>query len=176
MSNQIRDRKCSKRVLDVNVMGSMARNQLPTTHFVITESTTALSNIGNKRSFSETKARRQKVIEGRVSKETSDLQKSRNRWYRDTDIISRIDQLGKQLGHVPTLLDLYCSFRREEIDAIRDYLPWLLIETESGSTAIDEADEFETSLIHQKSLSNRLTISAQSDQSALSALQGGIND
>lgn len=55
------------------------------------------------------------------------LQESHRRWYKDTDVISRIVQLGKELGHQPTTLDLLCRFERAEIASVSDLLPWLLM-------------------------------------------------
>lgn len=55
-----------------------------------------------------------------------ELEESHQRWQDEAEIISAIHQLGKDLGHTPTMLDCLCKFDRVRLAAISDLLPSLL--------------------------------------------------
>lgn len=88
----------------------------------------------NKRSINRKAIR--KVIKTTVSNkqiDTGQEQEFHQRWGNENDVIVRIVDLGKRLGHTPTYLDLYCAgFESAEIAAISDLLEPLLASDEDA--------------------------------------------
>ena len=56
------------------------------------------------------------------------IQKSLDRWQRETCIIRNIIQFENELGRPLTMLDLLCRFDRLEIDCVSDMLRWLVVD------------------------------------------------
>jgi hypothetical protein len=56
----------------------------------------------------------------------------------ETDILSRVIQLERELGCQPGLLDLLCRFSRAEIDAVWDSLIWLYPDLMSKGATVPE--------------------------------------
>jgi hypothetical protein len=67
---------------------------------------------------------------------TAESDSAVQRWQSERDVVARIVQLGKQLGHQPTILDLYCAGFEPEVNAISDLLQPLLAQHDDDAEAI----------------------------------------
>jgi hypothetical protein len=55
-----------------------------------------------------------------------EIRKFRARWRKENRMIRDIIQLGKELGHLPTWLDLFCRFDRRDLASVSDILHRLM--------------------------------------------------
>ena len=122
-------------------------------HNSVQQPSVATSNkavLESKHSDRETKVTKARGVSKKQVDTEQELQESRQRWQSESDVIARIIQLGKKLGHQPTLLDLYCAgFEPAEIDAISDLLRPLLASDEDAEIVSDSGS---SDLNHQSDI------------------------